>query len=66
MKTGQTNHVETWYQIQYSIKGADDWYDQSSHYDNAQTAWSAMVAKPIEGFELRLVRKTLTEKVLAC
>ena len=67
----EPEHVETWYEIQYSVKGADDWFSLGgkSSYDSLNAARVDIERRrqerPAEqGYELRIVRKTLTEDVV--
>ena len=57
---------ETWYEIQYSLKGADDWF--SSHHtadtpESARRRLAEVNAEPRSAeYDYRLVKATLTQE----
>ena len=61
-------HTETWYVLQYSRKGDDDWYDMSGDtYDTLTWARRKLRQEQMEqgrNFDLRIVKKILTEEVI--
>lgn len=60
-------HRETWFEIEYSIIGADDWFATSSTVDTIESARQKLVEKvanSLGGFEYRIVLKTLTAEVV--
>ncbi len=55
---------EVWYVVQWSYTGADDWF--SSGIDTYSSAASARKAiHPTEGFDHRVVKKSVIEEVVA-
>ncbi len=55
-------NTETWYVIQYSLAGADDWYSGQS-LDTESAAREYLKESPKGEFEYRIAKKTLTEEV---
>ncbi len=63
-------HSEVWYEIQYSVKDADDWFTLGgkSNYDTFESASKAATAKWRDragDFDIRVAKKTLTEEPFA-
>lgn len=58
--------TETWYAIQVTPHGADDWYASGDQtYDTVEAARLAMRATYIPGYDFRIVKKTLAEEVVS-
>jgi hypothetical protein len=60
-------HTESWYTIQASRQGADDWNETSDRtYDSLRGARQALATERHQGawrgFEFRIVKKTLSEE----
>ena len=61
---------EDWYEIQFSVRGADDWFTlgQKYNYDSLESAKRGLsdnhLAERRSEYDLRIVRKTLTEEVV--
>jgi len=57
--------TEIWYEIEYSVRGANDWFSSSTSADavyGIQRKLAEMTAQ--ECLEFRAVKKTLTTEVL--
>ena len=57
---------ETWFEVEYSRKGSDDWY-LSSRHDTFEAASKLHLSfdKTKAEFDLRVVRVELSRKVIA-
>ncbi len=63
---GDEMKLETWYEIQYSLIGADDWYSSGKTLESERSArvhlsemWHS------NEHEYRIAKKTVTEEVMA-
>ena len=54
---------QTWYEIQYSLAGAEDWYSCQS-VETESAARALVNEAPSVEFEYRIAKKTLTEEVI--
>lgn len=54
--------TETWYEVESSAVGADDWYATRITGDSAENLRRHLEggSDRVDGFEFRIVRKTLT------
>ena len=56
---------ETWYAIQVTAHGQDDWYASGDRtYDTVEAARRACDATFIPGFDFRVVKRTMVEEVV--
>jgi len=60
--------VDEWYEVQYSHKGADQWYRHNLEIDTLGTARTrleeARAKVSLGDFDWRMVKKTVTEEVV--
>ena len=60
--------VDSWFEIQYSLKGADDWFANSLTADTIESALEKLAeARAVrigQDFDLRIVKKTIEERVV--
>ena len=61
-----------WYEIQYSLRDADDWYTSGFTADTIEAARKSLTEKlsrrqmaPPTSFDYRIVRRTLTTEVVS-
>ena len=58
--------TEVWYDVEYSIAGADDWYTSNNRADTVPAAMALManLKSVADNLEFRVVEKTLTTAVI--
>ena len=61
------DHTEVWYELQWSVKGTDDWFTTASAADTRESAKSKLTEYKLNGspdLDYRIIKKTLTEEPL--
>lgn len=58
---------QTWYEIQYSPRGEDDWFSFDGSYDTIESARKKLATRDTHAsaFEFRIVKVTRTEEAAA-
>jgi hypothetical protein len=66
LRVGDTDHVEVWYELEYSSPGADDWFSSNDKADTSHSIAEklVMLQRSNKSVEWRAVRKILTTDVL--
>lgn len=57
-------HTETWFEIEYSIHNADDWFETNHKADTLNAIKLKMRELDCKAWDYRVVRKTLTSEVV--
>jgi hypothetical protein len=60
--------VESWYEIEFSMKGADDWFSSGERRDTlagARTIKAEMESNTRGTIDYRIVKKSVTEEVIS-
>ncbi len=58
-----TPHTTVWYEIQYSVHGADDWFTTKATADTQEAARVKLDAFPVrQSVEYRVVKVTRVEE----
>ena len=64
--TATQNVTETWYEIQYSAKGAGDWFTANDNADTIESARKKLdQTAPLPKFDFRIVKVSRVEEVVS-